>query len=664
MRTDLSSQIKRGHVPSKILSPGSDHEMMALTRCERISTRISSSEQEAAAAAALAVARCIERNVEEKGRCVVAFGAGENALPVYDELVKLYFADKVSFANVVAFSLSEFGLGDVSPNGQATINRVKERLLNKIDIPQENIHTFSNNVTRENVNMLCKEYEIEIDEQGGLDLVVCELSKNGGLVFNEPGTSSVSSCRLVALSSESRNRIAKLYQCEHAPTTAVTLGVSNIMAANRVVCLAFGEERANTVFEAVEGRFSDRYPASFLQMHHNVTLFSDIDASAKLTRVSCPWKVMSCDWTAPLTRRATVWLGKKLGKSILKLTNKDYYDNGLGELLMVHGSAYNVNMEVFGGLQHTITGWPGGKPDVDDVRRPERAKPYPKRVLVFSPHPDDVVVSMGGTLRRLVEQGHDVHVVSQTSGDVAVSDEDMLRSIRLLECVMHRLGMENNRFETSISSMKNYAQSRKVIDPDQPSMRVLKGLIYSSELYTAMRAIGVAEDHVHELTLPFYADDPTGRGHVTKADVEIIGQLIRQIRPDQIFFADDLGDPYGTHYLATNALLAAIYELRDDECLSGCRMWMYRGQWGVWNVDDVEMAVPMSPEEFASKRDAVLKFQSQIHDAPFRDSPDVKLSWQRSLDQNKALAAQYCSLGLAEYEAIEAFVQYRPEWLK
>ncbi len=660
MITDLSSQIRRGQVPSKILNPESEHELMSVTRCERIQTRVMETEQEGAAAAALEVVRCIDRNVAEKGRCVVAFGAGENAMPVYDELVKLYFADKVSFGNVVAFSLSEFGLGDVTSNGQGTINRLKERLFNKIDIPKENIHTFSDDASRDNVNMLCKAYETEIDDFGGLDLVVCELSKNGGLVFNEPGTSSVSTCRLVSLSSESRNRIAKLYQCEHAPNTAVTLGVSNIMAANSVVCVAFGDERSNTVVEAVEGRFSDQYPASFLQMHHNVTLFADIDASSRLTRVCCPWKVTSCDWTDAMTRRAIVWLSGKMHKSILKLTTKDYYDNGLSELVMVCGSAYNVNVKVFNDLQHTITGWPGGKPDADDSRRPERAVPYPKRVLVFSPHPDDVVVSMGGTLRRLVEQGHDVHVVAQTSGDVVVSDEDMLRSIRLLEKVMLRLGVENQRFKTSIGSMKEFAKSRKVIDPDLPNMRVLKGLIYSSELHTSLRSIGVAEDHVHELSMPFYSNDPKGRGNITEADVSVLKHLIMDIKPNQIFFADDLGDPYGTHYLATNALLAAIDELKNEECLSDCRIWMYRGQWGAWNIDDVEMAVPMSPEEFASKRDAVLKFQSQIHDAPFRDSPDVKLSWQRSLDQNKALAAQYCGLGLADYEAIEAFVQYCP----
>ena len=659
MGTELSSLIKLDQVSKHYYKPATEIELASLTRYEKVYTKILETPDEGCVEAALDVAEQIKRNVTEKGRCVIAFGSGRGALQVYDELVKLYFADKVSFSNVVAFNMAEFGLGATDNQEQSTLRRIKERLFNKVDIDPENIHTFDTQATKENVHRLCKLYETEIDEYGGLDLVICQLTKNGGLVFNEPGSSSSSSCRLVLLSNETRTRVAESYQCEDAPATAVTMGISNILSAHKVICVAWGENSADALYNTIEGTISDQSPASFLQLHHNVKMIVDLEAAHKLTRINFPWKVASCEWTSQLVRRAIVWLSCHTGKPILKLTNKDYNDNGLSELVTVFGSGYDVNIRIFNDLQHTITGWPGGKPNADDASRPERATPFPKRVLVFSPHPDDVVVSMGGTLRRLVQQGHDVHVAFQTSGDVAVADENLVRMLMLHEKVTRRFNTNNDSFSKHFDALSQELKNKKSGDPDTPNMRYLKGMIFVCEGITSCMHMGVKQEQIYEMNMPFYENDAYGNGKVTPADVEQVKNLILKIQPHQIFFADDLNDPFDTHAKVAEAIVVALTELKHESFMRDCRVWMYRGQWGAFSIDDIEMTVPMSPEEFSYKRDAILKHQSQIHDAPFRDPENGKLSWQRSIDRNKATADLYSSLGLASYEAMEAFVQFK-----
>lgn len=660
MRTDLSSRIKLEQVSKRYYRPESELELASLTRCEKVYTKILENAHEGALDVAQDIADQIDLNVKEKGRCVVGLGAGKAALEVYDELVKLYFADKVSFSGVVVFNISELGLGSGSEEGQSTIQRLNDRLLKKVDIDPNNVHTFDQ-ATKENVHKMCKQYETLIDEFGGFDLVVCQLAKNGSLAFNEPGTQTSSQCRLVLLSSDSRQRIVDSYQCSVAPITAVTLGLSNVLAARHIYCVAWGEDSAGAVYDAIEGKISDQMPASCLQLHHNVKLVVDLDAATRLTRISLPWKVTSCEWTDHLVRRAIVWLSEHTGKPILKLTNKDYNDNGLSELVTVFGSGYDVNIRIFNVLQHTITGWPGGKPNADDSSRPERATPYPKRVLVFSPNPDDAVVSMGGTMRRLVQQGHDVHVAFQTSGDVAVEDEDMLRTIILNDRIARHFGLNTEKFDSFVTSAIEGINEKKSGDPDSADVRFVKGSIFLCEGAMGCRHIGIGRKNIHELSLPFYNESHFGLGKITDADVAPIRQLIAEIRPHQIFFADDLNDPYGTHVRATNALLAAIDQIKDEDFMNDCRIWMYRGQWGAWDVDHIEMAVPMSPEEFSYKREAILKHQSQVSDAPYREPEDGKLSWQHSIERNQAAANLYARLGLASYEAMETFVQYHPD---
>lgn len=654
MKTDLKTNIKFFQVSNRYYRPENEIELASLTRYEKVPATVMESAEAGAQEAALDVARVINECVEKHGRCVIGFGAGRYVFKVYDELVKLYFADKVSFADVVAFNLSELGMTD---DQELSLNKlISEHLYAKVDIEPDHIHTINRHSASENVHALCKAYERDIIDAGGLDLVLCDLTPDGSLAYNEPGSARTSACRLMLLGNESRTRIAEAFQSDTAPKTAITLGIGNILRASKIICVAWEEDSATALFNTVEGKMTDLVPASFLQVHDDVKIYADLDAASRLTRISYPWKVTSCEWNDYLIRRAIVWLCEQTGKPILKLTNEDYNDYGLSELVALYDSAYNVNIKTFNDLQHTITGWPGGKPNADDTYRPERENPYPKRVLIFSPHPDDAIVSMGGTVRRLVQQGHDVSIAFQTDGDVAVSDDDMMRTLLLADRLTKRFeGMGFNFIEETLTKFIHNTTTSE----DNDDIRFFKGSIMLSEAMMACRQMGVPKENLHDLRMPFYVNGPHGQGKLTDNDVAVIQDLIAQIKPHQIFLDNDLVDPHGTHARATGAVMHALDNLKGEDFMRDCRVWMYRGQWGQWDVDQVEMAVPMSPEEFGDKRNAILQFHSQIHDAPFRSSADGKLPWQRSIERNRDLAEKYQQLGLATYEAIEAFVQYR-----
>lgn len=653
MKTDLKTNIKFHQVSSRYYRPENEIELASLTRYEKVPTTIMQSADEGAHEAALDVARFINECVEERGRCVIGFGSGRYVLKVYDELVKLYFADKVNFTDVVAFNLSE--LGETDDKQLSTQRLINEHLYSKVDIEPGQIHYLNRLAANENVHEQCKAYEREIIDAGGLDLVLCDLNPDGSLVCNEPGSARNSACRLMLLGNDTRMRVTEVFQSDTAPKTAVTLGIGNILSARKIICIAWEEDSAMALHDTIEGKMTDLVPASFLQVHDNVRIFTDLDAASRLTRISYPWKVTSCEWNDYLIRRAIVWLCEQTRKPILKLTNKDYNDYGLSELVALYDSAYNVNIKIFNDLQHTITGWPGGKPNADDTHRPEREKPYPKRVLIFSPHPDDAIVSMGGTVRRLIQQGHEVKIAIQTDGDVAVSDDNLLRSMLLAQRLTNHFEGQSFRF---IEEMLTKLLGETTTADDTDDLRYFKGSILLSEAMIAYKQTGVARKNLLDLRMPFYSNDPHGQGRLTDDDVAVIQDLITQVKPHQIFIDNDLVDPYGTHARATGAVMHALDNLKDEDFMSDCRVWMYRGQWGQWDVDQVEMAVPMSPEEFGDKREAILKFHSQIHDAPFRSSADAMLPWQQSIDRNRDLADKYQHLGLATYEAIEAFVQY------
>ncbi|MCH5245336.1 MAG: glucosamine-6-phosphate deaminase [Muribaculaceae bacterium] len=657
MKTNLSSQIKLEHIPRRYYQPEGDIELAALTREEHIYTKIFETAGDGNKYMARKIVEIIHKNVAQKGRCVLSLGAGMNTHPVYAELIELHRQGLISFKKVIVFNMCEFF--PLIPGGPSTMQRLREVFLDHIDIKPLNIHTFDPAVTREDMYHYCKEYEQDIMDAGGIDLALCEVGHTGSLAFNEPGSSTTSQCRLVLLSNDTRHQVASDYRCEEVPTTAITLGIGNLLAATRIITIAWGEEKAAIVKRTIEEEPTTGVPASFLQNHNHVRMVVDLSAAEYLTRLSRPWMVTSCEWTDKLTRRAIVWLCNEVGKPILKLTDKDYNDYGLGELLAIYGSAYNVNIKIFNDLQHTITGWPGGKPNSDDTYRPERALPYPKRVIVFSPHPDDDVISMGGTLKRLVDQKHDVHVAYETSGNIAVGDEDMMRYVMLMDQIAEHFEFNTDQFRDNIDQIKRFIKEKTTGDIDTPDVRYLKTMIRQGEATIACHHIGVPDENIHFLRLPFYETGTIKKGDLTEDDIAIVRRLIEDVKPNQIFVAGDLADPHGTHRVCTDAVLAVIDELKDEKWMKECKIWMYRGAWAEWEIDHIEMAVPISPEELRFKRNSILKHQSQMENAPFLGDDD-RLFWQRAEERNRGTAQLYEKLGLASYEAIEAFVEYHP----
>lgn len=657
MKTNLSSQIKLDQIPKRYYAPAGEIELAELTREEKVYTKIFETAVDGSEYIANKISDIIKRNVEAKGKCVLALGAGKSTHSVYSCLIDLCRNGRVSFQNVIVFNISEFF--PIQAGGPSTLQRLKEVLLDHVDIRPENIRSINPAVTKEDMYEYCRDYERSIANAGGIDLTVCEVGRTGSLAFNEPGSMESSPCRLVLLTHESRQRIAADYKCESVPTTAITLGIKNLLDARRIITMAWGDPNASTVFNVVENPVTTAVPASFLQKHGHARLVIDLPAAGELTRISHPWKVTSCEWNDKLIRRAIVWLCQMTGKVILKLTDKDYNDWGLGELLAIYGSAYNVNIKVFNELQHTITGWPGGKPDADDTYRPERAKPYPKRVIVFSPHPDDDVISMGATLQRLVDQKHDVHVAYETSGNIAVGDEDMMRYFLMMDKIAPMFGFSTDSYQKLSKEVGDFVKAKAAGESDLAEIREIKTMIRQAEATIACHYIGVPTENIHFLRLPFYETGTIKKGDLSEKDINIVKKLLEDVKPHQIFVAGDLADPHGTHRVCTDAVLAAIDELKDEEWMKDCRIWMYRGAWAEWEIDHIEMAVPISPEQLRSKRNSILKHQSQMENAPFLGDDD-RLFWQRAEERNRATAQLYQSLGLASYEAMEAFVEYKP----
>ncbi len=662
MKTNLSSQITLNRVSPRYYRPENAFERSVLTRLEKIPTDIYESAEEGANQIALDIAQLI-RDKQKAGRfCVLALAGGNSPRNVYAALIRMHQEEGLSFRNVIVFNLYEY-----YPLMQDAINSIlnalKEMLLDHVDIDKQNIFSPDGTIAKDTIFEYCRLYEQRIESFGGLDAAIIGIGRVGNIGFNEPGSRLNSNTRLILLDNDSRNEASKTFgSIENTPVSSITMGVSTILAAKKVYLMAWGEEKAKMVKECVEGPVTDTIPASYLQTHNNAHIAIDLSAASNLTRIHRPWLVTSCEWNDKLIRSAIVWLCQLTGKPILKLTNKDYNENGLSELLALFGSAYNVNIKIFNDLQHTITGWPGGKPNADDTYRPERAKPYPKRVIIFSPHPDDDVISMGGTFRRLVEQKHDVHVAYQTSGNIAVGDEEVIRFLHFI----NGFNQIFNNSEDKVISDK-YAEIRKFLkekkdgDIDTQDILTIKGLIRRGEARTACTYNNIPLDHCHFLDLPFYETGKIQKNPISEADVEIVRNLLREVKPHQIFVAGDLADPHGTHRVCTDAVFAAI-DLEKEEgakWLKECRIWMYRGAWAEWEIENIEMAVPISPEELRAKRNSILKHQSQMESAPFLGN-DERLFWQRSEERNRGTAELYDRLGLASYEAMEAFVEYIP----
>ena len=662
MRLNLSSQIVLNKVPVEFYKPKTTVEYSEISRMEKIHTDIFASMNEGAAHVADGIEAGIKAAQHEGKFYVMALGTGSSLTPVYKELIRRYEEKKLSFRNVVVFNSYEY-YPLQKESSIRCINQLKERFLDHVDISEQNIFSLDGFVAQNAVQDCCRLYEQRIKTFGGLDVALLGIGRMGNIAANEPGSGIQSVTRLILIGNTSREEMENSGKTkESVPPCSLTMGIATLLSAKAIYLTAWGEEKSEIMQKVVENGITDTLPASFLQTHPNAHVVLDLSAAAHLTRIEHPWLVTSCLWTDKLVRSALVWLCQKIHKPILKLTNKDYNENGLSELLALYGSAYNANIKIFNDLQHTITGWPGGKPDADDTYRPERAKPYPKRVIVFSPHPDDDVISMGGTIRRLVQQKHDLHIAYETSGNIAVGDEEVTR-------FMHFINGFNQIFADSKDSVisnkykeiKQFFAQKKEGDFDTKDILTIKGLIRRGEARTACTYNQIPLDHVHFLDLPFYESGKIEKLPMTEKDVEIVRHLLQEVKPHQIYVAGDLADPHGTHKKCTDAVLAAI-DLEKEagaEWLKDCRIWMYRGAWAEWEIENIEMCVPLSPEELRAKRNSILKHQSQMESAPFLGN-DERLFWQRAEDRNRGTAQLYDGLGLACYEAMEAFVEYKP----
>ncbi|MBO2011184.1 glucosamine-6-phosphate deaminase [Hymenobacter negativus] len=629
------------------------------TTFEKLPVTIFENSAEGAISVAREIAALIRSRQQQGELAVLGLATGSSPIGVYKELIRLHREENLSFKNVVTFNLDEYY--PMQPDElQSYVYFMHEQLFDHIDLLPENIHIPDGTLPIEKVKDYCQAYEKQIDEYGGLDLQLLGIGRTGHIGFNEPGSSIASTTRLVKLDPLTITDAAKDFiKEEYVPLRALTMGVGTIMKARKIILMAWGEGKAKILHETVEGRVSEEVPASFLQQHPRVKVVVDQWAAQELTRIKTPWLVGMCAWDDSLIRRAVIWLSLKTQKPILKLTDEDYKDGSLSDLLVEAGNAYNLNLKAFNAIQRTITGWPGGKPNSNDVQRPERALPAQKRSLIFSPHPDDDVISMGGTLLRLVEQGHDVHVAYQTSGNIAVFDDDARRYADFALDFARKLHLSADQIQDEHAQVVAFLKHKKLGEEDSPLVQDIKALIRKGEAAAACRFCGVKEENVHFMNMPFYETGQVKKKPLGEADIQDVVDILQKIRPHQIFAAGDLRDPHGTHAVCLEAIFTALARLKGQEdWVDNCYLWLYRGAWQEWDIEEIEMAVPISPEELMCKRKAIFKHQSQKDSAVFPGN-DKREFWQRSEDRNHATAKLYDRLGLAEYEAMEAFVRHQ-----
>ena len=611
---------------------------------ERIPAHIFEDEEIASVALAEKIAEMIR---ETEGVFRLGLTTGSSPVTLYRKLVELYEAGKVSFRNVEVFSIDEYY--PAPADSQSRNRRLYDILVSKVDLKPGSFHApkLERHMDSDAVTEFCAEYD---RMASGLDLLVMGVGEKGQIGFNEAGASENSRTRTVHLSYISKKRQVKNFggSMDDTPDSAIALGISTMMSAKKIYLIGWGEDKAQVVKEIVEDPMAPSCPASFLQRHGNISFYVDENAAALLTRNVAPWLVGPCEWTPKFIRKAIVWLCEQVHKPILKLTQADYLANGLGELLEQHGPYDQINIKVFNDLQHTISGWPGGKPNADDSTRPVPSSPFPKRVVIFSPHPDDDVISMGGTFIRLVEQGHDVHVAYETSGNVAVHDDVVLQHMD----AARELGF-GDRFE----EVKQILATKRPGQPEPRALLELKGAIRRSEAKSAVRSFGLNDEtNAHFLNLPFYETGGIKKGERTQKDIDIIVGLLEEVKPHQIYLAGDLADPHGTHRVCTEAVLEALNQLQGEDWLNECHVWLYRGAWMEWELGKVDMAVPLSPDEVIKKRHAIYRHLSQKDIVPF-PGEDPREFWQRAEERTQNTARMYDELGMAEYQAIEVFVK-------
>lgn len=619
------------------------------TRFEKIHNIIFSNSNEASICVAHEIADLIKSKQAENKFCVLGLATGSSPIKVYEELVRMHQEENLSFSNVITFNLDEYY--PMNKNSVQSYHYfMHQHLFDHIDIKSENINIPDGGISPDSIKQYCIDFGKKIKKTGGLDFQLLGIGRTGHIGFNEPGSHYNSGTRSITLDPMTRSDAASSFLgIDNVPKRAITMGIGTVKRAKRIVLLGWGANKASILKDTIEGEITSEVPASYLQEHNNTTFVINEEAAEELTRIKTPWLVGPCQWDEELTGKAIVWLCDITNKSILRLTDKDYNDNGMSNLLVDGGSAYDLNIKMFNQLQRTITGWPGGKPDADDSSRPERALPVKKRVIIFSPHPDDDVISMGGTFDRLVEQGHDVHVVYQTSGNIAVSDHEALKFAEVLTDINPTDSIANGIIKSIKTKTTDYE--------DHIDVRKLKGMIRRRESLAATRFLGVSDENIHFLDLPFYETGTVKKNPLGQMDIDIVANKIAEIKPHQIYAAGDLADPHGTHKVCLDAIFAALKDLKHNDYMNDCWVWLYRGAWHEWDVHQIEMAVPMSPDQVLKKRKAIFYHQSQKDGVMFQGS-DTREFWVRAEDRNNDTARKYHALGLADYAALEAFKRY------
>ena len=621
-------------------------------RYEKLPVKIFGEQREASKVIVRDVILQSKKKAAEGKKLVLALAASSSCLQVYDDFIAAVKEKKLSFKNIEIFGMDDYYPLD-KDELQSHYRFLKECLIDEIDIPKKNIH-YIDSSKRNDMEDYCQKYEKEIEKAGGLDIVI-----TGNMAMNEPGSPYNSRTRKINLNYTTRvSAASEFFGVDDVPYYAITMGIATILEARKIYYLAWGEGSAPKIKKIVEGEVTKMVPASYLQEHGNAHIMIDRAASVNLTRVETPWLTDKVNWTPYLIRKSVFWLCKKLDKPILKLTDRDYNDNGMSDLVTEKGPASQINIKVFNDLQHIISGWPGGKPNTDDSTRPERALPYPKRVVVFSPHPDDDVISMGGTLARLAEHGHDIHVAYQTSGNIAVFDHDVIRYLDFIRESADIFDIDAAKAKELFLDIEKQLKKKHPGQADPLIVRRIKTYIRRGEARSACRYLGIPDDHVNFLSLPFYETGGVKKKPLGKKDIEIVKKLLQRIKPHQIFAAGDLSDPHGTHRVCFQAVIKACEELRDEPWFKDCRIWMYRGAWQEWDVAEAEMAVPLSPEEVKIKRSAIFRHQSQ-KDYPLFPGSDAREFWLRAEERNHNTAVIFDKLGMAEYQAIELFVKYK-----
>ena len=605
------------------------------------------------------IAELIREKQKKKEKCILGLATGSTPKTLYAELVRIHKEEKLSFKNVITFNLDEYY--PIANNALQSYNRFMRRnLFDNVDINPKNIHIPDGEIPKERIKSHCQQYEKMIEDAGGIDLQVLGIGVNGHIGFNEPGSGIYSKTRLITL--DNSTRIANSYEfanISEVPRLAITMGISTILKSKKIVLMAWGPAKAQVIKQAAEDDDTEHVPASLLQNHDDVMFVVDDTAAAELTRNKSPWLTGDCEWTPKMTKKAVVNMALKARKPVLSLTNSDYNEYGLSDLLAEKGDAYEINLEVYYMLRDSITGWPAGKPHANIPKHPERSEPFPKRVIIFSPHPDDDIISMGGTFQRLHDQGNDVHVGYQTSGNIAVTDEFVTRFLDFAVGFEEIVGIDTSKSGKVLENARRFIARKKSDQVDTPIIRSIKGLIRRCEAKATCRHVGIKEDNIHFLNLPFYETGMVEKKPMGEKDIKITIELMRKIKPHQVYCAGDFADPHGTHIVCFTIVLEALKRIKaaGDEWISDCWLWLYKGAWQEWNIEDIEMAIPMSPDQVLQKRFGIFIHQSQKDMVPFQGS-DSREFWQRAEERNAATANLYADLGLTHYAAMEAFVKF------